>query len=72
MRDDPITLFEIQGLVLKLSKPEVPSPIADVILDFKPFFEKVIQVVRQKQESSIRFQLRAKIPCEHKSLIYES
>lgn len=48
IRDDLITLFEIQGFVFKLRKQEVPSPIVDVVLDLEPVIEQVFQVVRQK------------------------
>lgn len=42
IRDNLITLFEIQGLVLKPSKPEVPSLIFNVVLDLEPLLELVV------------------------------
>lgn len=48
VRDDSIALFDIQGILAKLSKPDVPYPIGDIILDLKPLLEQVVQVVRKK------------------------
>lgn len=42
IKDRLIALFEIQGLVLKLNKPEVPNPMANFVLDFEPFLEQAI------------------------------
>lgn len=39
VRGDLVVLSEIQGLLLKLNKPDVPGPIVDIILDFKPLLE---------------------------------
>lgn len=54
---------------MKLIKSEVPSPIADAVLDLKPLLEQVVQVVRQKQESRSRVELRADILHEHQCLV---
>lgn len=72
IRDDYIALFEIKGLVLKLRKLEVPSSITNVILDFEPLLNQVVQVSMRKQESAGRFELRAEILREHQSLVSES
>lgn len=39
IKDDPIFLFEIQGLLLKLNNREVPNPIVDLVLYFDPLIE---------------------------------
>lgn len=46
IRDDPVALFEIQELLLKLSKLKVSGPIVDIILDLEPLHKQVYQVVR--------------------------
>lgn len=48
IKDDPIVLFKIHGLLLKLNKLEVPNPIADFILNFEPLLEEGVQVIRLK------------------------
>lgn len=64
-------MFEIQELVLKLRKPEVPWSIANIVLDFEPLLEQIVQVIRENQESAIRFELRAGILRKHQSLVSE-
>lgn len=44
--DNPVVLFEIQGLLLKLRKPDVLGFIAHIMLDLEPLLEQVTQVVR--------------------------
>lgn len=46
IKDDPVALFEIQELLVKLSKLKVPGPIVDIILDLEPLLKQVFQVVR--------------------------
>lgn len=48
IRDDPIVQLEIQGLLLKMRKPDVLDPIANIVLDIEPLLEQAVQVVRQK------------------------
>ncbi|KAI5394186.1 hypothetical protein KIW84_061037 [Lathyrus oleraceus] len=71
IKDDPIALSEIQGIVIKLRKPEVPSPIVDFVLEFEPLLEKVIQVVMKKQEFVNQFEMRAEILREHQIFVSE-
>lgn len=72
VRDDPISLFEIQGLIVKLIKPEVPCLIVDIILDLKPLLEQVVQNVRQKQENGSRIYLRVTLLRENQGLVCNS
>lgn len=70
IKDELISLFEIQGLVVKLNKSEVPSPIVEFVLDFEPHLEQVVQVVRNKQESISLLERRVEVMHEHQ--VHES
>lgn len=39
VRDNPLILFETQGLLLKLRKPDVPGLISDILLNLEPLLE---------------------------------
>lgn len=65
-------MFEIQGLLVKLNKLEVPFPIVEIVLDLRPLLEQVVQVVRHKQESGNHIDLRDGVLREHQDLVSDS
>lgn len=68
----PIIPFEIQGLQVRLNKPEVSWPIPDIILDLEPLLKQVVQVIIQKQESGSRINLSVNVLREHQGLVSNS
>ncbi|CAI8596888.1 unnamed protein product [Vicia faba] len=72
IEENPSTLFEIHGLLLKLQKLNASDSTAIFVLDFAPFLEQVVQVVNLKKYYAGQIERKIKILLHQHGLVSKS
>lgn len=52
IEDNLASLFEVEGLLSKLNKPDVSDSIVNFVPYFEPFLKQTAQIIKLKKESA--------------------
>lgn len=72
MEGNDTAIFEVNGFLSKINKPEGPDSIVDFVLDLEDFLEKTTQVINLKRESTNYFDWKAEAMLQKWELVSQS